>query len=64
MRAALLPGLPAARIATRPLAEGAYLLATRWAAGHRQGERLVGWRNFIFDRSVARFVKRENSGQE
>ena len=53
------PGLPAARIATRPLAEGAYLLATRWAAGRRQGERLVGWRNFIFDRSVARFVKRE-----
>ncbi len=53
------PGLPRERIATRPLAEGAYLLATRWLAGRRQAERLVGWRNLIFDRSVARSLQRE-----
>jgi alpha-maltose-1-phosphate synthase len=53
------PGLARERVAARPLAEGAYLLAMRWPAGRRQGERLVAWRNFIFDRSVARSLERE-----
>jgi alpha-maltose-1-phosphate synthase len=53
------PGIPAERILTRPIAEGAYLAATRFRAGRRHGERLVDWRNLIFDRSVARSLDRE-----
>jgi starch synthase len=53
------PGLPPERIASRPLSEGAYLLATRWKLARRKGECLALWRNFIFDRSAARLLERE-----
>jgi starch synthase len=51
--------LSAGRIITRPIIEGAYLAATRFRAGRLHGERLVRWRNLIFDRSVARVLERE-----
>ena len=53
------PELPAERVVTRPMVEGAYLAATRFRAGRRHWERLGRWRNRIFDRSVARALDRE-----
>jgi starch synthase len=53
------PDVPAERILTRPVVEGAYLAATRFRVGRRHGERLALWRNAIFDRSVARALERE-----
>jgi starch synthase len=47
------------RIITRPIIEGAFLAATRFRTGRLHGERLVGWRNLIFDRSIARVLERE-----
>jgi alpha-maltose-1-phosphate synthase len=53
------PELPAERILTRPMVEGAYLAATRFRAGRRHWERLGRWRNRIFDSSVARALDPE-----
>jgi glycosyltransferase involved in cell wall biosynthesis len=53
------PELPAERVLTRPMVEGAYLAATRFRAGRRHWERLGRWRNRIFDSSVARALDRE-----
>jgi len=53
------PELPAERILTRPMVEGAYLAATRFRAGRRHWERLGRWRNRVFDGSVARALDRE-----
>jgi glycosyltransferase involved in cell wall biosynthesis/SAM-dependent methyltransferase len=53
------PEIPAERILTRPIAEAAYLAATRFPIVRRHAERLVDWRNLIFDRSVARSLGRE-----
>ncbi|MGB6198960.1 MAG: glycosyltransferase [Candidatus Acidiferrales bacterium] len=54
------PEIPANRILTRPIVEGAYLGATRFRVTRRNGERLARWRNAIFDRSVVRALVREH----